>query len=209
MRSVMQNQFARVEGAEVQRSVFDRSHGYTTAFDGGFLVPCLVDEILPGDSIQCSLTAFVRLNTSLAPLMDNLFFETFFFFVPNRLLWDNWQRFMGERIDPDDSIDYTVPVRTTAGYPENHLFDYMGIPPGVALTHNNLHGRAYNLIYREWFRHPSITDSPVVVTDDGPDGNNYTLLRRTKKRDYFTSVLPWPQRGDAVTLPLEIGRAHV
>jgi hypothetical protein len=134
--------------------------------------------------------------------MDNLYIETFFFAVPYRIIWDNWEKFCGEQTNPGDSTDYLVPTTTTT--PTNSsLYDYFGVPTDTALTFNNLCGRAYNLIYNEWFRDENLQNSVVVDKGDGPDtATNYTLLKRGKRHDYFTSALPWPQKGDAVTLPL-------
>jgi hypothetical protein len=197
--------------ADIPRSKFDCQSTHKTTFDAGFLVPIYVDEVLPGDTFNLNMTAFARLATPLYPIMDNLHLESFFFFVPNRLIWNNWQKFMGEQNNPGDSISYVVPqqVSPANGYTIGSLQDYMGLPTvgqvasGKTVSHCAFWPRAYNLIYNEWFRDENLQNSVVVDKGDGPDTvTNYTLLRRGKRKDYFTSALPWPQKGSAVTLPL-------
>ena len=209
----MGNRFSNVPDVNIRRSSFNRAHGLKTTFDAGYLVPIYVDEALPGDTFNCKLSAFARLATPVAPIMDNIHMDTFFFAVPMRLIWENWQRFNGEQTNPEDSTDYIIPVldHTTeplssdGGFPVGSLSDYFGLPTGIQGIEgiSSMWHRAYNLIWNEWFRDQNLQESVPVPTDDGPDNlNQFELLRRGKRHDYFTSCLPWPQKGPAVELPI-------
>jgi hypothetical protein len=203
----MSHQFSQAPTADIPRSSFNRSHGYKTTFDAGYLIPVYVDEALPGDTITLNPTMFARLNTPIYPVMDNMFLDVHFFSVPIRQIWSNFRKFMGEQANPSDSIDYTVPVSNataTTGYSNQSLQDYLGLPTKVAdYEHSALFTRAYNHIFNEWYRDQNLIDSAVVDTDDGPDSpTDYVLRKRGKRHDYFTSCLPWLQKGDAVNLPL-------
>lgn len=206
-----QHLFSQIPSTQIPRSVFDRSHGYKTTFNSGYLVPFYVDEVLPGDSFKLTATLFARLATPIVPFMDNLYLETFFFFVPNRLVWDNWQKFNGEQKNPTDSTDFLIPTVSGTNVQNQTLWDYFGLPTNVnkALKVNALPFRAYNLIFNEWFRDENLQESLKVPTGDGPDNlSDYSLVRRGKRHDYFTSCLPWPQKGPGVEIAIG-GSANV
>lgn len=210
-KSVSTHQFAMIPRAEIPRSSFKIETAHKTTFNAGDLVPIYVDEVLPGDTFNLRMTAFTRLATPLYPTMDNLHLDSFFFFVPNRLIWSNWQRFMGQQDNPSDSTSYVVPTTSTpaSGYAVGSIFDYMGLPTvgqvntGSTVSHNVLHLRAYNLIWNQWFRDENLQNSVTVNMGDGPDTyTDYALLKRGKRKDYFTGALPWPQKGAAVSIPI-------
>lgn len=196
---------------DVPRSTFSGSWTRKTTFDAGFLVPFLVEEILPGDHMRYQVTAYVRLQTPLFPIFDNQRIDTFFFFVPNRLVWDNWVKFMGEQADPTDTIAYTIPqiVSAVGGFVVNGIYDHMGLPTvgqvggGSTVSVNVLPFRAYNLIFQEWFRDQNVVSAGFLPKGNGPDTLSWFLLRRrAKAHDYFTACLPWPQKFTAPTVPV-------
>lgn len=200
-----QYSFAQIPNASIQRSKFNRSSGLTTTFNSGQLVPIFIDEVLPGDTMTLNIQSFARLATAIVPVMDNLYLDVFFFAVPNRLVWDNWQKFMGEQENPGDSTDFTIPtVNVTNAYVSSSLQDYMGLPVGkTGFEHSALFPRAYNLIWNEWFRPQDIVDSIPVNKGDGPDDQtDYTTQWRGKRHDYFTASMPFAQKGPAVPLPI-------
>lgn len=187
-------------GSSLPRSAYDVSHTHKTTFNAGNLIPLYVDEVLPGDSIRVKATVFARLATLVVPVMDNMYLESFFFFVPNRLLWDNWKRFMGEQSAPADTTVFLLPqvTLTPAQLAFPGIANWFGISNNGSVnnvTVNALPFRAYNLIWNEWFRDEDLELPRNVNKGDGPDvAADYVLLTRAKRPDYFTVAKPWPQK---------------
>lgn len=223
---VNQSHFAMIPQANIRRSVFDRSHVYKTTFNEGALIPYFVDEVIPGDTFTLNPVEFCRLATPVVPFMDNIYIESFFFFVPSRLVYDKWVNLCGEQENPEDSTDYLVPTVSLTGDMTNKLPDYMGIACASG-TFNNvsvncLPFRAYWLVWNEWFRDENLQKSVKVSKGETntvlepmgqstanpnyglPSGvsNWYDPAPRGKRYDYFTGALPWPQKGPAVDLPI-------
>lgn len=207
---------------DMSRSTFDRSHSVKTSFNVGSVVPFYVDEVLPGDTFDVKTSKVVRLQTLLTPVMDNIYLDTYFFFVPNRLTWEHWKEFMGENTQSAwlPTTEYAIPQLTApqGGWQVGTLADYFGVPTGVSgLSVNALPFRAYALIMNEWFRDENLTDPlDIPVTDatvQGVNGINYITdvakggfpFRAAKYHDYFTSCLPAPQKGPDVTIPVSAG----
>jgi len=189
-KSVGTHSFAMIPKPDIPRSVFLQKSTHKTTGDAGYLIPIYLNEVYPGDTYNLHGTVFARMATPLFPIMDNLWLDIQYWFVPYRLVWTNWAKFMGEQANPADSISYTIPQVPTkaSGYDIGSLQDYMGLPTlgqmtaAATINHSTLPLRAYNLIWNNWYRDENLQNSVVVDLDDGPDVyTDYSLLRRGKR----------------------------
>ena len=199
--------FSMIPSTNIQRSVFDRSHGYKTTLDAGLLVPFFVDEVLPGDTFNLSVSMLARLATPIVPFMDNVWIDTQFFFVPNRLVWDHWEEFNGASKKGIQETKYQIPQFKATNVQNGSVWDYFGLPTIVnkQLSVSALPFRAYQLIYNEWYRDENLISELQDLKYDDADVNlsyAYLPLRRGKRHDYFTSALPWPQKGPGVEISI-------
>lgn len=204
---------------DISRSKFYRNHSVKLSYNVGDVIPFYVDEVLPGDTFQVKTSMVSRMQTLITPIMDNLYIDTYFYFVPNRIVWDHWKEFMGENTESAwvPSVEYSVPTISapSGGWSEGTIADYMGIPTKVAgISVNALPFRAYALIMNEWFRDENLSDPLNIPTGDanqtGSNGTNYISdvanggmpFKASKFHDYFTSALPAPlKNGEEVRIP--------
>lgn len=204
---------------DIKRSKFTRPSQHKTTFNTGDIIPIYVDEILPGDTAIMDMSAIIRMSTPIYPVMDNAFCDIYYFFVPNRIIWEHWREFNGQNNTTfwEQPTEYEIPQTSSpaGGWEKGTIADYMGIPTKVSnLSINSLPFRAYCLIYNEWFRDENLKQPANINLDDtnqtGSNGSNYITdaqlggkpCKAAKYPDYFTTALPEPQKGPDILMPL-------
>lgn len=195
--------FEYYPSAHISRSKFNRSHSLITTMNAGYIVPIWHDLAYPGDTLIMSARTLTRLATQLVPFMSNVYMDIHFWCVPLRLVWEHWTAMNGEQPNPGDSTDYLTP-QITATPQVGDIYDYFNVPIGVESKFNAFNFRAYNLVFNEWYRDENLQERVPQNISDNDIATNYTLLKRGKRKDYYTGCLPWPQKqeGGGVDLPL-------
>lgn len=211
---------------DIQRSKFVRPSTHKTTFNAGNLIPIYVDEVLPGDTFKMNMSSVIRMSTPIYPVMDNANMDVYFFFVPNRLVWDHWKEFFGENNSThwEQPVEYEVPQITapTGGWAKGTIADYMGIPTKIEnISVQALPFRAYCKIWNDWFRDQNLKDPAMISMDEtttaGANTGDYVTnaekgalpLKVAKYHDYFTAALPEPQKGPEVNIGAMGGYAPV
>lgn len=204
----MADMFSQVAQIDAPRNIFDEPYNFKCTLNQGDLIPVFWGEVVPGDTYKLNSTFFGRLATPFVPVLDNIYLDYHLFYVPFRILWDNYRKFTGEKVNPDDNTEYIMPYMTSGsnGFAYDSLFDYLGMPveiPNMRIDSGVMYCRAYNAVFNQWYRCEYLQDSVVErKTDSGDLIDDFNILKRNKSSDYITNCLPTPQRGPSVTVPL-------
>lgn len=219
MNRNVESHFGNIPTKEIRRSKFKRPCSHKTTANTGRIIPIYRDEMLPGDTCKMKMSTLMRMTTPIDPVMDNMWADIYFFFVPRRLVWEHWKEFMGENNTDawTQKTEYTIPQTEAPdeGWAKGTIANYIGARMNTSnISIDSCYIRSYVKVYNDWFRNENVSEPAAMSMGDsttsGSNGDSYVTdlekggmcAKAVKYADYFTRALPEPQKGDPVYLPL-------